>query len=221
MTKLFSAKKLILHVAILSIAVATASYGMISAYSSRVIQPNTLTNLDSPKVGIVFGSGILENRPTPLLAERLDKAAELADRGLLDMIIVSGDNRFVSHNEPQVMLDYLVNIRGIDSSKIQPDFAGRSTYETCERASKIFKLRTAVLITESTHLPRALFLCSSFGIRSHGVASDGPAAAIVKKNQVLREVAARFKAVFNVYIHGEDTILGEITPICVNYESCE
>lgn len=107
------------------------------------------------------------------------------------------------------MKNYLVNEKGLDPNVIQLDNAGRSTYETCERASKIFGLTEVVLVSESTHLPRAIYTCRSFGIDAYGYASDGQSSAGLKVGQRFREVLARTKAGINVYIVGEKTVLGE------------
>lgn len=161
-----------------------------------------------PMVGIVFGGGIEDGKPRPTLKDRLDAGAELLTSKKVRKLIVSGDNRFVNYNEPQAMKTYLVEVMGIDPSLIQLDNAGRSTYETCERASKIFGLKKAVLISQDTHLPRAIYTCRSFGIESYGYASDGKASSGLQIGQRLRELLARTKATINIYIKGEQTILG-------------
>jgi vancomycin permeability regulator SanA len=160
-------------------------------------------------VGIVFGGGVTDEQPLPLLKDRLHAAKQLLDNGLVDKLILSGDNRSLDYNEPAVMLDYLVNSLGVDRDKLQRDYAGRSTYETCERAQKIFGLTSAILVSESTHLPRAIYLCRHFGIDAYGIKSDGQASSGLRIGQRWREVLARDKAVFNSYFFGERTILGD------------
>lgn len=164
-------------------------------------------------VGIVFGGGIEGGKPRPLLRDRLDAAAGLLQAGIVSKLIVTGDNRTHSYNEPQAMHDYLVKEKGIDEEVIQLDNAGRSTYESCERASKVFKLKQAVLISESTHLPRAIYLCRHFDIASYGYASDGKAANNLQLSQNIREVMARTKAILNIYVVGEKTVLGDPIPV--------
>ncbi len=182
---------------------------IVSSYSKFIKStPEATTEIvHYPRVAIVFGGGVtLDKQPTDIIKQRLETAAELYERGAVDRILVSGDNRFVNYNEPLVMQRYLEEELFISSSDIQQDNAGRSTYETCERAVKVFGLKEAVLISQNSHLPRALFLCRSFGLNAYGYPTRADS---IRLSQALRELGANLKAVFNVYIHGEKTILGE------------
>ena len=169
--------------------------------------------LDQPPVGLILGGGIKDGKPRPLLQDRLIVGAGLLKEGKVKKLLVSGDNRFVDYNEPQVMKNYLVRELSVDPGLIQLDNAGRSTYESCERASKVYKLRTVLLVSESTHLARAVYLCRSFGIEAYGFVSDGNAASGLRLGQRWREVLARSKAILNVYVVGEKTVLGEPIPL--------
>jgi vancomycin permeability regulator SanA len=187
------------------------SYTFIDNYSQYVMNDAAmLKNVlgDEETVGIVLGGGIENGKPRPLLKERLDAAGSLLYDGVITKLIVSGDNRVASYNEPQVMKDYLVKEKHMDASKIQLDNAGRSTYESCERARKVFGLTRVVLISESAHLARAVYLCRSFSREAYGYASTGWAADYLRKSQGVREVMARTKAILNVYVIGEKTVLG-------------
>lgn len=157
------------------------------------------SNWERPRVAVVFGASVLGNRElSPVLADRVTTAIDLYQSKKIDQILVSGDNRHPSYNEPKAMYDYLVS-RSIPSRDILIDNSGRSTYETCLRARQVFGLRRAVLVTQGFHLPRALFIANELGIDSIGMAGD-----LQLDNQFgylnLREVAAEFKAWFNIRI---------------------
>jgi vancomycin permeability regulator SanA len=161
------------------------------------------------QVGIVFGSGITKDgKPYEELRGRLDAAADALETGKLEKLVLSGDNRFDHYDEPEAMKKYLVDDRGIDAGNLQLDQAGRSTYETCERAAKVFRIRKAMLFSAPSHLPRSIFTCRSFGIEAYGVPAGKDA-----NNAFRRELLARPKAVFNVYIYGERTVLGPPIPL--------
>ncbi len=170
-------------------------------------------NLNS-EIGIVFGGGVGDSEPLPLVRDRLLTAKALLDKGYVNKLLLSGDNRTLSYNEPLVMYNYLVNELGTDPEKIELDYAGRSTYETCERAKKVFGISDALLISEATHLPRAIYLCEHFGINSYGVESSGISSSGLQIGQRWREILARNKAIFNIYLIGEQTVLGD--PININ-----
>lgn len=171
---------------------------------SRFIITDGETNNFKVKVGIVFGSGITnDGKPYKELASRLDIAHGALKNGVVEKLILSGDNRFNNYNEPDAMINYLVD-KGVDKNLLQPDYAGRSTYESCERASKIFGIKQAILFSAKSHLPRAIFTCRSFGIESFGIGSNKEA-----NNAFRRELIAKPKAMFNVYIWGEETLLGD------------
>lgn len=195
----------------LVIVVFISSYMIIQKETSRIYEINNpeLTEVASGiKVGIVFGGGVGIDRPSTIVQDRLDTAKMLLDKEYVDVLLLSGDNRVVDYNEPQVMYEYLIQ-QGVPSDKLRRDFAGRSTYATCERAKKIFEINTALLISQDTHLPRAIYLCRHFGIDAYGVIAESEVRKRTWVYQRGREFLARGKAVYNAYILGEDTILGE------------
>jgi vancomycin permeability regulator SanA len=190
----------------IAIAVSiVVSYAVITPNARYIIDSNT-ENKPSERAyaGLVLGAGInADGKPYKELKARLDVAADALEKGYVDKLIVSGDNRFKNYNEPKAMKDYLVS-KGIDAKKVQPDFAGRSTYESCERATKIFNQKKLIIISAESHLSRAIYLCRHMGIESYGIASD-----LEANNSTRREALARVKALYNVYIHPEPTALGK------------
>lgn len=160
-------------------------------------------------VGLVLGAGVAKDgKPFKELQARLDVAAAALQRGQVDTLLLSGDNRFKDYDEPTAMRNYLVNVKHVDAAKLQPDYAGRSTYESCERAAKVFKLKQTIIFSAQSHLPRAIYLCRHFGIESYGVASH-----LEANNAWRRELLARVKAVYNAKVHGDPTILGAPIPL--------
>lgn len=188
------------------VLLGVVSYALIAPsgkYVYAVDDKRQIVTANAP-VAIVLGAGITKDgKPYKELQGRLDVAAEAFRVGYVRKIIVSGDNRSHGYNEPDAMRTYLVNEKGIAAKYIQPDYAGRSTYETCERAAKVFGLKKAMIVSTRSHLPRAIYLCRHFGVESYGIAGGAEA-----NNSWRREPLARVKAVINIYIWGEKTILG-------------
>lgn len=156
-------------------------------------------------VGLVLGAGVASNgKPYKELQARLDSAADALAKGYVKKLILSGDNRFEHYNEPAAMKNYMIQQKHISEKKIFLDYAGRSTYESCERASKIFGQHKLIIFSAHSHLPRAIYLCRHFGVESYGVSSG-----LEANNSTRREILARVKAVYNIKIKGEHTVLGE------------
>jgi len=191
----------VLLVVITVTALISVCYLIISPYQQHVVSAQ---NAPRTRTGIVFGAGIRNGEPYDELKARLDSGADALDSGIVDELILSGDNRFVGYNEPEAMMRYLIDKKGVSAAKLIPDYAGRSTYETCERASKVFSVNKAILFTAGSHLPRAIYLCRHFNVEAYGIASTQEA-----NNSQQRELFARVKAIYNTYLVGEATVLGD------------
>ena len=124
------------------------------------------------RVAIVFGARVYsDGQLSPMLRDRVETAVRLYEAGKVDKVIFSGDNRVVEYDEPGRMMDYALS-RGVPAADMQPDYAGRRTYDTCYRARDIFGVESAILVTQDFHLPRALFTCDRLGVEVVGVAAD-------------------------------------------------
>lgn len=114
-------------------------------------------------VALVLGAGLWGDSPSPILTSRLDQAVRLYQAQLVRFILVSGDNRSIDYNEPEVMKNYLVS-QGIPEKSIIKDHGGRRTIDSCWRAKNVFKTESVYIVTQEFHLPRAVFLCQKEGL---------------------------------------------------------
>jgi vancomycin permeability regulator SanA len=163
-------------------------------------------------VGLVFGAGAPDGKPSPMLAGRLALGADLYRRGKVQVLLVSGDNSRSHYNEPLVMRDYLVGA-GVPRDRIVLDYAGFDTWDSCVRAKKIFGVDRAILITQRFHLPRALTLCRSAGIDARGVGDDSrPYAPIATFVSYVRELPAGLKAALDLVVRPDPHFLGPREP---------
>ncbi len=182
------------------IALAIYSYVEIQDYEkyqvSELQEINQELDNDS-SVGLVFGAAITpEGEPRSVLRERLETAHELYQAGLIDRVLVSGYNDTINndYNEPQAMLEYLLE-HGVDRDHISVDFFGDSTFMTCRNAKEEFNLDTAVLITQTSHMNRALYTCHHFGIQAYGYKADGIDSNWNDVHQTIREIFGNIKVV--------------------------
>ena len=187
----------------------------VHSYDARILErPEQLSTSDWPKprVAIVFGASVYSSGElSPTLEQRVETAIELYRTQRVDRILVSGDNRHPSYNEPKAMQDYLLS-HAVAPRDVIVDYAGRSTYDTCLRAKDIFGLQKAVLVTQRYHLSRALYLANELGLDAYGFVTDREQAPSFGYAS-LRELGAEVKAFVNLNLLPPDTILGEKLPI--------
>lgn len=184
----------------------TALFAIPRSFSIQSAPPN--------QAAIVFGAGLWrDGTPTTVLRDRIATASELYFSGKVQKILMSGDNRYLDYNEPGAMRDYALSL-GVPENAIILDYAGRRTYDTCYRAHSIFGLQKAILVTQSFHMPRALYTCNALGLKAIGVPSDRHEYS--KRSQVywnLRELPATLTALIDVHIFRPEPVLGEPQPI--------
>ena len=172
------------------------------------------SNVPVRRVAIVLGAGLWRNgSPTPVLADRVNTAANLYFTGKVEKLLMSGDNRFVDYNEPEAMRKLAISL-GVPIAAIVLDYAGRRTYDSCYRAKAIFMVGQAILVTQAFHMPRALYICNRLGLDSIGVESDlrtYPKASLLFWN--IRELFAMVAAMWDVNIGHPLPVLGRQEPI--------
>ena len=158
----------------------------------------TLENIPPKKVAIVFGAAVWRNKvPSDILADRVKVASQLFHKGKVEKILMTGDNSRLDHHEPLVMKNFAISL-GVPAEKIFLDHAGFRTFDSCFRAKKIFQLQEAIVVSQNFHLPRIIFLCQSFGLKSFGVPADLRKYKNKKRN-FIRENLARSFAFLEVY----------------------
>lgn len=169
---------------------------------------------DAPEapVALVLGAGLQGGRPSPYLAARLDTAAELYEAGKVRVLLVSGDNRTHAYDEPTAMRDYLV-AQGVPPEVVVLDFAGRDTYDSCQRAHRIFGVDEVTVVSQRYHVGRAVALCRAAGMTTHGVGDSTMRSRFPRQWWIgwAREKLANLKAVGDV-LTGRDPVLGNPEP---------
>ncbi len=165
-------------------------------------------------VAIVFGAGLTRSgQPTPILRDRVETAAQLYFAGKVQTLLMSGTTEASHYSEPAAMQQYALSL-GVPSRAIVLDDAGYRTYDTCFRAKAIYGLNSALLVTQSFHMPRALFLCNALGLRASGVLAANrrywPVMLLIWN---AREQIATLGALADVYVFRPTPTLGAPQPI--------
>jgi SanA protein len=196
MSLLRKAILILLGTAILLIATPVLWRNAVKLYYHRSVY--ALNDVPEKKVAVVFGAAVYsDDRLSAVLRDRVDTAIELYKAGQVGHIIFSGDNSAQYYDEPGAMMAYAIK-RGVDPSNITPDRAGLRTYDTCYRAKRVFEVKSAVLVTQAFHLPRALMTCEGLGIEVVGVVADKRPYRGARWYEV-RETAATLVAVWDVF----------------------
>ncbi len=175
---------------------------------------------DSRPVAIVFGARVYRSgRLSGMLRDRVETAIQLYENGQVEKIIMSGDNQMDDYNEPEAMIAYALS-RGVPAGALQPDFAGRRTYDTCYRAREVFQVKSAVLVTQEFHLPRALFTCDQLGLDVAGVIADRrPYSRRSMTWSTVREIPATLVALLDVVRERPAPVLGDPIPLGIDWSS--
>lgn len=163
---------------------------------------------------IVLGAGLWDDKPSPMLKDRLEKGISLYKAGAAPKLLMSGDHGRTGYNEVQVMKQYAIDA-GVPSEDIFMDHAGFSTYESMIRARDIFGVTSPIVVTQKYHLYRAVYIGKSLGIPCLGVATDDFAYG-GQFYRSLRECIARCKDVLTTQLDTPPTYGGEQIPISGN-----
>lgn len=160
---------------------------------------------------LILGAGIRNNKPSPMLEDRLLTGVEAYNKYNFTKILVSGDHMYKNYDEVNVMKQYLID-KNIESKNIFMDHAGISTYDSIYRAKKIFKANKIIIITQEYHLYRALYIAKQLDIEAYGIIADKRKYHGQFKRDI-REIAARIKDFIKCLNKPQSKYLGEVIPI--------
>lgn len=195
-------------------AVGVVAAGLVVAGANAVVLSRSghlvtddAAELPHAQVAIVPGSRVLPNGELGSVVEqRVEAAVELYEAGTVDKLLLSGDNRTASYNEPDAMRDAVL-AAGVPPADVFTDYAGYDTWHTMARASEVFQVRSAIVVTQDFHAARAVDLGRAAGIDVHGLAV-GEASGWAERREVLARVSGLAEAIVR-----PDVVLGPALPI--------
>lgn len=170
---------------------------------------------DAPRAqaALVLGAGVTpDGRLTPMLADRVEVAARLYRAGKVEKVLASGDHGRVGYDEVNAMRRALLDA-GVPARDVFTDHAGFDSWSSAVRAQKVFRVRSALVVTQGFHLPRAVWLARRAGLDAEGVSADLRDYGRATEKSEVREVLARTKALGEVLVGREPRYLGEPVPI--------
>lgn len=198
------------------VVLITVVFLIIKLESYRYIG-TTYKSLPKTQTALVLGAGLLTNgRVSTIFKDRIDIAILLYKEKKVEKILVSGDDGTTTHNEVNPARDYLL-AKGVQDSDIFLDHAGFDTYSSMYRARDVFRVESAIIVTQSFHLPRSVFIARKLGIEAYGLPADQHP---YRFRNNIRESLANVKAFLDVMRNRTPKYLGEEIPITENgYES--
>ena len=150
------------------------SYLYLDIQKSDKIEANDSEN--SLNIAIVLGAAVWSNNePSPSLASRIDKAAELYKQGVVNKIQLTGGNAPGELSEAEVAWNYLIS-KGIDDSNI---WIEKNTTSTAEQIHFIkYNLlpgnifADVIIISDEYHLTRVKEICKFYQVSAKVEASE-------------------------------------------------
>jgi SanA protein len=184
--------------ALFGMAALVALTGLANLYvvlSAEGDSTSDVADVPHAEVAIVPGAYVEPSgKMSTMLADRVRGALDLWRAGKVDRILVSGDHGSWVYDEPDTMRKALVR-DGVPPRVIFEDHAGFDTWATMVRAKRIFRARSAVVVTQGFHMPRALYLADQAGLDASGFVTDFHGYGAQGTKSDLREVLSRVKAV--------------------------
>ncbi|MFI7611968.1 vancomycin high temperature exclusion protein [Nonomuraea terrae] len=190
------------------LALAPMTWAWLGSSAHRVTAEGAgwLARVPEAQAALVLGAGLYAGRPTPMLAGRLDIAADLYHAGKVRALLLSGDNSRPDYDEPTAMRDYL-RAKGVPDAVMVLDYAGFDTWDSCVRAREVFGAERVTVVTQEFHLPRAVTLCRTAGLAAFGAGDDSARHwAATTYAYAARELLATGKAFADAVVLGSDPV---------------
>jgi SanA protein len=176
--------------------------------STKAQMYSDLESLPHHKVGLLLGTSkyVRQGWINQYYRYRIEAAVALFKAGRIDYVLVSGDNRQVTYNEPETMQADLI-AAGVPADRIVLDYAGFRTLDSIMRCRYVFGESEITIISQPFHNARALFLANHKGIKAIAYNAQDVNRKYGLKVQ-LREKGARVKMLLDLMFGKEPKFYG-------------
>jgi SanA protein len=177
--------------------------------TGRLYSYNSVNAIPHNHCAVVLGTSkfISAGKINLYYTYRIQAAVLLYKNKKIDYIIVSGDNKHRSYNEPVSMYNDLVEA-GIPKERIILDYAGFRTLDSVVRCFMVFGQHQFTVISQPFHNHRAVFIGRQRGLEviafNAGDQSGRPSVKVI-----LREIGARVLLAYDLITGTRPHFLGE------------
>lgn len=196
---------------LIGIAAVSLSVYMVKATEKNIFTADTLKNDEKADCILILGAGVKDDKPKPMLRDRLLTGIELYKSGAAEKIIMSGDHGRADYDEVNVMRAFALE-QGVRAEDIFLDHAGFSTYDSVYRAKNIFGAENIIIVSQKYHLYRALYISEKLDVKAAGVSANLNTYGGQLKRDI-REIIARDKDFFKCIVKPEAEIMGDKIPL--------
>lgn len=200
--------KYLLILALLSVVVVVYCNIRIISFAKDRLYDNT-ADIPHNHAALLLGTSPTGRHggPNPFFYARIRACAALYASGKIDKIIVSGDNRRVTYNEPLEMKKALMEA-GVPVEDIILDYAGFRTFDSVIRAKEVFGQSSFIVVSQRFHNERAVFIAGKKGIDAIGF-NAGDVGLRYGFMTYFRECFARCKVFLDLVVGMKPHFLGE------------
>ena len=200
------------------LAVLGINLAVKGSVKDNILTEAQATDLENVDCIIVLGCQVRsDGTPSHMLEDRLRRGVALYEAGAAPKLLMSGDHGTQGYDEVNAMKKYAMDA-GLPTEDVFMDHAGFSTYETVYRAKEVFQAKKVIIVTQTYHLYRAMYIAEQLGMEAYGVAAEYREYSGQTARDI-REVLARVKDFGMCIFKPEPTYLGKVIPISGNGEA--
>ncbi len=204
--------RLLVLLAAVPLALVAAANALV-VLDARGDSAGSLDSVPRAQAALVLGAQVKpDGTPSAMLADRIEAAAELYRAGKVEKLLLSGDHGRETYDEVGTMRRELL-ARGIPARDLFTDHAGFDTWDSAQRARRVFGVESAIVVTQRFHLARAVYAAHRAGLDATGYPADRRSYGRVLARLRLREALARVKVVADSLTGAEPRFLGPPVPI--------
>lgn len=172
---------------------------LVLSTKNRIVKQ--ISNLPNQEFALVLGTEPFRPDGTTNLhfLKRTDLAAKVYAARKANHLLISGNKNNRGFNEVLEMEEKILKMN-VPESVIELDFNGTRTYESIRRAAEVYHLQKMIVITDSFHAPRAIFLCEHFGIDAIAICPEKDPYSLWFFRYQFKEFFSRVIAVFEIAV---------------------